>query len=1146
MEQAVNNFTKGLQMDTNPMIQGNDTLTDCLNGTLITMNGNEVILQNDMGNRRVDNAFLPSGYQPVGMKEFGGIIYIAAYNPITNKSQIGSFPSPQRKIDKENSLTNNFDFDSFFQDRENDEGKFISQDTFLIPLTENTSLHAGDKFAIYCTNLSSMQEQITNYNNIGNSHTKALSPKNRKYTIKLGILNSQNEFIDITKTLCRWEDTGDKWSPKNYDSSYSDIYKFNDGYFISDTFNNNDLLETIDDAEFIKHRQKIAVNTYAYKLIGPMYLQIQLNHIENFNYDISGTYTYDEIKNKKIAKLKITSYITYNCPDSNQPISDIGGNENYITFDEKIPDFEAFSLRKIDERGELEECSSKYFPSIYNTNTNTYFTKIEKIYDSIIPDEGDVYNYFIGVIADKDRQYDYLKGLSIKSSIDLSLLGSGLIKIKEWKFYNTIEQNSFSFLLKLNLESYPEPDKQFSNLRFKFEDVNDKSKFYFPKSDVISYENEIPIFNGISLYNGIQTIDINNENSDLQNNKLYKVSIYYDIIDTNSIEHKELKENIDRWFLTTELLNEFYNDYNINDYCNENETKNNNSFNDKFIIKFYIEDNISEISGSKNREEFGKFITEEQNSLIRLGVKNSSEFIIEGHPNIKIVNKDLYPDFIEVNNIANNLLKFDSQRANYNLYINGIESNSEDDIIFKSNVELIKSTNCTQSAKDLGNMFNCNIIGLESRKLKLYLENLDFYCGKGSTKVTNAIIFNRISELANEIPINDDENKIPYYGGLGLDTVEKGNGHNDVHRLYLYAGLYSPILDTKESTPRGITHFDQGLTDSWSVLEKIEEDGNGTVFNVTKYTDIINSKFEKFNQQGQVFKFCTQPSQSSGKYEPGGWNHCGKYQFSATKSRTISDITGSDYARVWWKTNTGEWALINSLYSISNGDPVNLNSGQSEINGKNLKYNFKNYLNKVFNKDYIYCTHFDYQGNDLNYYFADTDYSYNSNYSIPIKIIPIYYINSNIQICNEYSIGNIKFSYDKTKDSFKSSNSITKILKSDDSFIRKIENFNFNPQITIDLVTGNCFDSEGQSLDKNQIYYIKNNELYKEKDYGGLFHVDDSNKTESGANTITYVNQAIVQNSPEFRYDSLIGSNKNGDSFLDYEGVLLVSKNICK
>ena len=86
MEQSVNTFSKGLQLDTNPMIQGNDSLTDCLNGTLITQNGNELILQNDMGNRRVDNAYLPSGYQPIGMKEYGGIIYVVSYNPITDKS----------------------------------------------------------------------------------------------------------------------------------------------------------------------------------------------------------------------------------------------------------------------------------------------------------------------------------------------------------------------------------------------------------------------------------------------------------------------------------------------------------------------------------------------------------------------------------------------------------------------------------------------------------------------------------------------------------------------------------------------------------------------------------------------------------------------------------------------------------------------------------------------------------------------------------------------------------------------------------------------------------------------------------------------------------------------------------------------------
>ena len=42
-------------------------------------------------NGRVETAYLPSGYVPVGIKEYGGIIYVASYNPLTNKGQIGSF-----------------------------------------------------------------------------------------------------------------------------------------------------------------------------------------------------------------------------------------------------------------------------------------------------------------------------------------------------------------------------------------------------------------------------------------------------------------------------------------------------------------------------------------------------------------------------------------------------------------------------------------------------------------------------------------------------------------------------------------------------------------------------------------------------------------------------------------------------------------------------------------------------------------------------------------------------------------------------------------------------------------------------------------------------------------------------------------------
>jgi hypothetical protein len=98
MPEATSFFTEGMIMDVHPLMTPNNMLTNALNATIITFNGNEFMLQNDMGNGRVETAFLPSGYVPIGVKEYGGIIYIASFNPILNRSQIGSFPSPERNI----------------------------------------------------------------------------------------------------------------------------------------------------------------------------------------------------------------------------------------------------------------------------------------------------------------------------------------------------------------------------------------------------------------------------------------------------------------------------------------------------------------------------------------------------------------------------------------------------------------------------------------------------------------------------------------------------------------------------------------------------------------------------------------------------------------------------------------------------------------------------------------------------------------------------------------------------------------------------------------------------------------------------------------------------------------------------------------
>lgn len=99
MKEALNTFSEGLVKDYNEMAVPSKVMTNCLNGTLITYNGNEFTLQNDMGNARLENVKLPAGYVPVGTAEYGGIVYIASYNPITKKGQIGSYPSPRQLWD---------------------------------------------------------------------------------------------------------------------------------------------------------------------------------------------------------------------------------------------------------------------------------------------------------------------------------------------------------------------------------------------------------------------------------------------------------------------------------------------------------------------------------------------------------------------------------------------------------------------------------------------------------------------------------------------------------------------------------------------------------------------------------------------------------------------------------------------------------------------------------------------------------------------------------------------------------------------------------------------------------------------------------------------------------------------------------------
>lgn len=101
---TVNGFTEGLSMDLNALTDTKETLIDALNATLVTGNGNEMILQNDDGNFELkidENTVVefPLPYMiPIGIKEYGGIFYICVYDCTDNHLDgIYTYPSPDYK-----------------------------------------------------------------------------------------------------------------------------------------------------------------------------------------------------------------------------------------------------------------------------------------------------------------------------------------------------------------------------------------------------------------------------------------------------------------------------------------------------------------------------------------------------------------------------------------------------------------------------------------------------------------------------------------------------------------------------------------------------------------------------------------------------------------------------------------------------------------------------------------------------------------------------------------------------------------------------------------------------------------------------------------------------------------------------------------
>lgn len=603
-KEAVNTFSEGLVMDLNPLTTPSTVMTSCLNGTIITYNGNEFILQNDMGNGRVETAYLPAGYVPIGIKEHGGIIYVASYNPLTNKGQIGSFPSPERNISS-NEVTQ-LDKTIAYTDFIDENGNLLSAvyKVNLFGQSNELVLRSGDKFGIVISGgmgPDELRTYISNYLNVKNG--KVISPKNKMLTLRACIIDANNNLRDITPQLKRVKVEEEEYSIMEFDEQDSQLLKENSGFFATPTkFKEN---MDVDD-----YRKSHAFNVYNNKVFGQLYIVASLNTIQRVDFSISGE------KNGNLAKLQLIMTYYYNCPDgffgdSTKEERYLNLYDRYETIYGKEDDFADKNLIKgyefyIDGVGNI----SIGFPIInrvedveYLESENLY--KVTNIYNLDVPieDQDSDVREFSAVPA---MTYAELPGLTVNGAINLAKLGSGEINLNNWRYYCTED----TITLTWGFEAYLKVGQVIEDLHLEFYDIESRVKTYdFAPTKKYNY-------------NGMFT-DVIGYQDGLQYQKLYLVIVNCRLNTKDSSGQNETKM-FARWLLTTSLYNEQY--FSTNDFGEFSETQlNNDNFTGLNDVNFNINHQVKDVSRDPSiaLEPYSPNLASQEDQII-MGYKTNS------------------------------------------------------------------------------------------------------------------------------------------------------------------------------------------------------------------------------------------------------------------------------------------------------------------------------------------------------------------------------------------------------------------------------------------------------------------------------------------------------------------------------------------
>lgn len=614
---AKNSFQEGLVMDFAPDNTQANVLTSALNATLLTFNGNEMSLQNDMGNGRVETAHLPEGYIPVGTCEFGDIIYIVSYNPLTDKAQIGCFPSPERNISSEEDDNNtNVSLSANDFQELNEIGKPTGElkTSSIKKILFQNDLHPGDKYVIYAENINKddVKKTLSDHGNSDNMIGKF--PKFLKVRIV-----SIEESGKIT-----YIDSNVKW--------------YNNDYYIQEGKSDGVTLKP--DLDSYRSLVNSAYNTFASKVSGKLALLIELEKITGFSHswEVYETESNDEdITYNVYFNFSWTTDSTYINPSGIHLTKNYWKTEENNKFSYKVlengnwntywnnpssnPDYHLNNIISISRTYEPENEIYKQdteFKNLYLNQQNA--NSIKQNYKNYLPECGwytittesgesrqqikddvvnNIYKYPITKsfienlkipikrngenVNMSDIIYNYeitpampyglLREFSQKGQIDFSKIGKENIKLHTWKYYNTSDTCTLTW----GMDAYTSPGKIVSSVEFKFYDHDHGHVATLISDNKRSYNGIFTDYFSFNMYGShpkLKLIDFKTddktENYPIKNNDLYliEINIYQSFkqADGTLLKISDPTHTEYRWMWTNEVFNKYYNqvsDYNL-------------------------------------------------------------------------------------------------------------------------------------------------------------------------------------------------------------------------------------------------------------------------------------------------------------------------------------------------------------------------------------------------------------------------------------------------------------------------------------------------------------------------------------------------------------------------------------------------------